>query len=145
MNISTVLINNKLAYNLTMEDAVKLKSARGLLLRLHKKLVDHERMLYEGFNGPVTSGQFLGILIEHPDFAWLRKFSTLIVDIDEMFDQKDGFPMEAVDIHLEKLRELVTMKDEDERFRAKYQAALQQDLDAAAHQGELKELLAIDT
>jgi hypothetical protein len=33
------------------------------------------------------------------------------------------------------------MEDEDETFRAKYQAGLQKDLDAAAHQGELKELL----
>jgi hypothetical protein len=34
------------------------------------------------------------------------------------------------------------MKDEDEVFKAKYQAALQQDLDAAARQGDLKLLLA---
>jgi hypothetical protein len=33
------------------------------------------------------------------------------------------------------------MNDEDEEFKAKYQAALQQDLDAAARQGDLRSLL----
>lgn len=112
-----------------------------MLLKLHKNLVDHERAMWEGINGPATAGQFLNVLIEDEDFSWLRKFSTLIVDIDEMFAQKDGVSVEAVDIHLAKLRDLVSMKDEDEAFRAKYQSALQQDLDAAARQGDLKSLL----
>lgn len=124
-----------------MEKANRLKNARNLLLKLHKTLLDHERRIYEGINGPVNSGQFLNLLIEDADFAWLRKFSTLIVDIDEMFDQKDGFAEEAVELHLVKLRSLISMKDEDEVFRARYQSALQQDLDAAAHQGDLRGIL----
>ncbi|MGQ0543560.1 MAG: hypothetical protein ACT4O9_17220 [Blastocatellia bacterium] len=123
-----------------MNKAETLKQARNLLLRLHKKLLDHERAIYEGINGPRNAAEFLNLLLEDPDFAWLRKFSTLIVEIDEMFDQKDGFAEEVVDLHITKLRDLISMKDEDEHFRAKYQAALQQDLDAAAHQGELKQL-----
>ena len=118
-----------------------LKSARNSLLKLHKSLLDHERAIYEGINGSVNAGQFLNVLLEDPDFAWLRKFSTLIVEIDELFDQKDGVTVESVEAHIIKLRELVSMEDEDESFRAKYQAALQQDIDAAAHQGVLRELL----
>jgi hypothetical protein len=124
-----------------MENGERLREARNLLLKLHKNLVDHERAIWEGMNGPATAGHFLNVLLEDPDFAWLRKFSTLIVDIDEMFAQKDGYAAEAVELHLAKLRDLVTMKDEDEAFRAKYQAALQQDLDAAARQGDLRLLL----
>ena len=124
-----------------MHYAQRLREARNSLLKLHKSLLDHERALYERIRGPVNAGQFLNVLLEDPDFAWLRKFSTLIVDIDEMFDQKDGFAEEDVELHIAKLRQLVSMEGEDERFRAKYQAALQQDLDAAAHQGVLKELL----
>lgn len=127
-----------------MNNAELLKGGRDLLLKLHKNLVDHERSIWEGMNGPATPGQFLNVLLEDRDFAWLRRFSTLIVDIDEMFAQKDGYTDEVVDIHLNKLRELVAMKDEDEEFKAKYQAALQQDLDAAARQGDLKLLLASD-
>ena len=111
------------------------------MLKLHKNLVDHERAIWEGMNGPATPGQFLNVLLEDPDFSWLRKFSTLIVDIDEMFAQKDGYLNEAVDLHLDKLRDLVSMKNEASEFKAKYQAALQQDLDAAANQGDLRFLL----
>ena len=124
-----------------MEKAERLRDARNVLLKLHKNLVDHERAIWEGINGPATPGQFLNVLLEDKDFVWLRKFSTLIVDIDEMFAQKDGYPAEAVDLHLEKLRQLISMNDEDEEFKAKYQAALQQDLDAASRQGDLRSLL----
>jgi hypothetical protein len=124
-----------------MDKSERLRDARNLLLKLHKNLVDHERAIWEGMNGAVTSGQFLNVLLEDPDFSWLRKFSTLIVDIDEMFAQKDGYSTETVELHLTKLRELISMEDEDEAFRAKYQAALQQDLDAAARQGDLRLLL----
>ena len=118
-----------------------LRSSRDLLLKLHKTLLDHERAIYEGINGPKTPGQFLGVLLEDPDFAWLRKFSTMIVEIDEMFAQKDGYSEETVEQHLAALRSLISMEDEGEAFRAKYQAGLQQDLDAAAHQGNLRNLL----
>jgi hypothetical protein len=118
-----------------------LKNGRNALLKLHKSLLDRERAIYEGINGPVNSGQFLTILLEDPDFSWLRKFSTLIVEIDELFDRKDAITPEAIDAHIMKLRELISMKDEDAAFRSRYQAALQRDLDAAAHQGTLKDLL----
>lgn len=125
-----------------MTNTELLKAARNLLLSLHKSLVDFERSLYEGMHGPVTSGQFLNLLLEDTDFSWLRKFSTLIVDIDEMYAQKDGFDNEAVDLHLAKLRELISMNVDDENFIDRYHTALQQDLDAAAKQGEIKSLLA---
>ena len=124
-----------------MSQTELLKNSRDLLLKLHKSLLDHERRIYEGINGPRTPGQFLTLLLEDPDFAWLRKFSTLIVQIDEMFDQKDGYSAEAVEAHIVALRSLVAMEDEDEEFKAKYQSGLQQDLDAAAQHGELRGLL----
>ena len=124
-----------------MTNTELLKSSRDLLLKLHKTLIDHERRIYDGINGPLTATQFLNALIEDPDFGWLRKFSTLIVDIDEMFAQRDGYFDEAVDAHIASLRRLVSMDDENEEFKVKYQSALQQDLDAAAHQGYLRTLL----
>ena len=124
-----------------MNNTELLRSSRDLLLKLHKSLLDHERRIYEGINGPRTPGQFLNLLLEDPEFAWLRKFSTLIVEIDEMFAQKDGYSQDAVDSHIVALRSLVAMEDEDETFKAKYQSGLQQDLDAAAHQGDSRALL----
>ncbi|MBC7900352.1 MAG: hypothetical protein H7070_09905 [Saprospiraceae bacterium] len=124
-----------------MNNTELLKESRNLLLGLHKSLVDFERSIYEGMHGTQTGGQFLNVLLEDADFAWLRKFSTLIVDIDEMFAQKDGFADDSVEAHLTKLRELIGMTNTDEEFIAKYQGALQQDMDAAAKQGELRSLL----
>jgi hypothetical protein len=126
-----------------MQKANQLREARNVLLKLHKTLIDHERVIYEGINGPLTAGAFLNLLLEHSDFGWLRKFSTLIVDIDEMFDQKDAVSEDAVELHLVKLRELVAMEEEDEVFRSRYQAALQQDIEAASRQGELREVLGL--
>ena len=126
---------------LDMTDIELLKAGRDQLLSLHKSLVDFERALYEGMYGKVTSGKFLTLLLEDGQFAWLRRFSVLIVDIDEMFAQKDGFTEEAVQVHLSKMRELAAMESGDEVFLAKYQGALQQDMDASSKHGELRKLL----
>ena len=112
-----------------------------LLLKLHKTMVDYERVTYETFNGPVTPGVFLNVLLNDEDFEWLRRFSTLIVDIDEMFAQKDGFNAEAVSTHLDRMRSLTAMEGEDDFFKAKYQIVLQNDLDAASLHAELKQLI----
>ena len=124
-----------------MKNTELLKAGRDGLLSLHKSLVDFERWKYETINGSVTPGKFLNMLLEDPDLSWLRKFSTLIVDIDEMFSQKDGFSEEAVALHLKKLRDLITMLEPDEDFVARYQSALQQDTDSATKQAELRLLL----
>jgi hypothetical protein len=124
-----------------MESREKLKNARNLLLKLHKSLLDREREVYENTNGPLNSGEFLNLLLEDLQFAWLRKFSILIVEIDEMFDLKDGISAEMIDANLVKIKELVEMKDFEENFRAKYEAGIQHNSDAASRQGELKAML----
>ena len=125
-----------------MTDADTLRSARNILLKLHKSLVDFERGSYERVYGPQNAGQFLNVLLEDENFAWLRKFSTLIVEIDEMFAVKDGIPEEMVKLNLQKIRELIGMKEPDEFFRAKYQHALQTDPEAAGSHAQLQALLA---
>lgn len=124
-----------------MENAELLKNARHLLLKLHKSMVDLEREMYEGIHGPQSPTEFLSLLLEDEDLAWLRKFSMLIVEIDEMFAAKDGIPSDMVDANLGKVRELVALTEEDEYFKAKYQFAIQHDSDAASLHSELKVLL----
>jgi hypothetical protein len=124
-----------------MNKAELLKSGRNRLLDLHKSLVDRERSAYESLKGPVTSGQFLNLLLEDPEFVWLRKFSTLIVDIDEMFAQKDGFDAKAVDVHISKMREIVMLEGDDEDFVARYKTAIDKDRSVAAIQADLRQLL----
>lgn len=124
-----------------MEDAEKLKNARDLLLKLHKSMLDLDREIYEGIHGKLNATEFLNLLLEDEDFAWLRQFSMLIVEIDEMFDLKTDQTVEMIDVNLKKVKELVEMKEDDEYFRAKYQFALQRDSDVASLHSELKALL----
>ena len=125
-----------------MENAEKLKKTRNILLKLHKSMLDLEREMYEGIHGKLNATDFLNLLLEDEDFAWLRKFSMLIVEIDEMFAQKDAIPSEMIDANLVKVRELVEMTEPDEYFRAKYQFAIQRDPNSAALHSQLKTLLA---
>jgi hypothetical protein len=124
-----------------MTDVDTLRYARNMLLDLHKSLIDFERAGYERMHGKLNAGQFLNVLLEDENFAWLRKFSMLIVEIDEMFDLKDGISSEMVKSNLAKVSELVSMNEPDEFFKAKYQYALQNDTEAAGKHAQLKGLL----
>lgn len=123
-----------------MENAETLKNARNLLLKLHKSMLDLEREMYEGIHGTLNATDFLNLLLEDEDFAWLRKFSMLIVEIDEMFDLKEGAADEMIKANLNKVKELIEMKEDDEYFKAKYQFALQRDANAAGLHSQLRTL-----
>ena len=125
-----------------MKPSERLKNARNILLKLHKSMLDLEREMYEGIQGKLSPADFLNLLMEDEDFAWLRKFSILIVEIDEMFDLKEGIEPDMIDANLRKVRELVEMKEPDEYFRAKYQFALQRDPNTAGLHSQLKKVLA---
>ena len=124
-----------------MDKAEKLKNARNILLKLHKSMIDIEREMYEGLNGKVTPAQFVTLLMEDDDFAWLRKFSVLIVEIDEMFASKEGPTDELIDASLQKVTELANMSEPDDYFRDKYQFALQRSPDSAGLHSQLKKAL----
>ena len=123
-----------------MESGEKLKNTRNILLKLHKSMLDLEREMYEGLNGPLSPSQFVNLLMEDEDLGWLRKFSMLIVEIDEMFAQKEGIPDGMIDANLDKVRELVEMTEPDDYFRVKYQFAIQRSPDAAGLHSQLKAL-----
>lgn len=124
-----------------MNKAEQLQNARNILLKLHKSMLDLEREMYEGLNGQVTPAQFVNLLMQDDDFAWLRKFSILIVEIDEMFASKGGYSEDLVDANLQKVRELAEMSETDDYFKAKYQFAIQRSPDAAGLHSQLKAAL----
>jgi hypothetical protein len=119
-----------------------LKEARLQLLKLHKLLVDNERETYEKDNGQITSGQFLNLLLNEENFAWLRKFSILIVEIDEMLDLSDGYTESMIEKQFSQMRNLLDLKNADQDFKTKYQMGLQNNSEVAGKHGELKNLLA---
>lgn len=124
-----------------MVNSEKLKNARNLLLKLHKTLLDNERGVYEQINGPLNATQFLNVLLEDKDFDWLRKFSMLIVEIDEMFAAKDGVHAELIEANLAKVKELIELRVSDEFFNAKYQYSLQRLPEAAALHSAIKSVV----
>lgn len=119
-----------------------LKEVRFRLLFLHKLLVDGERQIYEHQNGQLSSGQFLQLLLNEESFSWLRKFSILIVEIDEMLDLNDGFTKEMIEKHFTQLQNLLDFESIDKEFNLKYKNSIQNNCEVEAKHKELKNLLA---
>ncbi|MCY7346811.1 MAG: hypothetical protein LH614_11400 [Pyrinomonadaceae bacterium] len=118
-----------------------LKTARLKILALHKALIDDERNSFERLNGQITGGQFLNLLVDDKNFQWLRTFSILIVEIDEMLDLDDGFTENMIDDYLLQMRQVVSFELADEDFKSRYKNFIQNNPDIALRNKEIKDLL----
>ncbi|KPQ34229.1 MAG: hypothetical protein HLUCCA11_15885 [Phormidesmis priestleyi Ana] len=88
----------------------RLKEIRPELLRLHKALLDSERIVYEQTHGRIAnSGEFFRLVISDDAFSWLRPISQFIVQIDELLDlrKKEKIEPESAAILLEKARLMI--------------------------------------
>ena len=83
----------------------------------------------------------MNVLIDNQDFAWLRQFSMLIVEIDEMFDLKDGIDREMIEANLTKIGELLDPNVGDDSFNAKYDFSMSILPEAATLNEEMRILL----
>lgn len=92
-----------------------LAELRKALLRLHKTLLDAERLSYEIEHGPIKSnGDYLQLLINNERFTWLQPYTNLIVTIDETEESKEPVSAEAVEALWSRARQLTdesTMHD----------------------------------
>lgn len=106
----------------------RLKEVRNGLLRLHKSLLDSERALYERDVARITSpGQYLGLVIDDPFFAWLRELSQFIVMVDEALDlDEPDAPVDA-DRLIAQARELVAPAENGAGFGRRYYEVMQAD------------------
>ena len=125
----------------TEAERKQIVSIRNELLRLHKILLETERVRYERVNGRITDMfQLLNLTINDPAFAWLRPLSTLIVEIDEQLDDKEK-PMtsaQAKAVRAE-IRELLTPSQLGGDFQRNYHWALQESPDAViGHSASIK-------
>lgn len=108
------------------------------LLRLHKALLDMERINYEKVFGRVNSGELLQIVLNHPQFGWLRLISALIVEIDEILNDDEPVTVSDFEQLISGAQKLLT-SSENEEFKTKYQAALQREPDIVmAHSNVIK-------
>jgi len=110
------------------------------MLHLHKILLEMERADFERVSGRLTGGEMLQLVINHPQFAWLRQISALVVQIDETLDADEPVTLEEVQSLLGQTRSLFT-SSADKTFREKYQAALQRSPEAVMAHSEVTTLL----
>jgi len=120
----------------------RLTDLRHGLLRLHKALLDSERVSYERAHGRIESrGEFFQLVIGNAWFAWLHAVSELVVQIDEMLDAEE--PPTAIDATrlIARARLLLRPSEEGEGFSKRYFDALQRDPDVVLAHAAVKKLL----
>ena len=119
-----------------------LRDLRNKLLRLHKLLLDTERIAYEQVRGRISSGELLQLAIEHEQFAWLHRISELVVQIDEMLQADEPVSLEAVQNLIASTRTLITPSEVGNVFARKYYNALQREPGVVLAHAEVSEFLA---
>jgi hypothetical protein len=119
----------------------RMRELRLGLLRLHKALLDDERLAYERVYGQVTGGELLQLVINDEQFAWLHSISELIVRIDEMLDAEEPVTSADAETLLTQTRALLRPAEEGTDFERKYYAALQRDPDIVLAHREVTKIL----
>ena len=112
------------------QEAVRqpLQELHSALLKLHKALLDSEKIVYERNVGPIQSlNHFFQLLTNDPYFAWLRPISQLIVAIDETLDDKEALTNDSVDSLMRQSVFLLVPAQSTGEFAERYVAALQRD------------------
>ena len=112
------------------------------LLRLHKALLDDERVAYERLHGRIPSnGAFLQLVLNDAWFAWLRPLSQLMVKLDEFSEAKELSTHEKFPALLSSVRTLLTPTKEGEGFGRQYHDALQRSPDVVLAHAAVRALL----
>ena len=101
--------------------AAKVEQVRHTLLELHKAMLDAQRIEYERGHGRIeTSGEFLGLVLNHPEFEWIRALSALIARMDEWAEGMEGEAEDGFGSLVEALRSLIRPEGANAEFTAKY-------------------------
>ena len=122
------------------------KHLRQGLLRLHKMLLDQERVGYERARGKIgNSYEFLQLVLKDPWFDWLHRLSELIVQMDEALDTRDpDHPTTDKDAEalIARARTLLTPSESGSEFQKNYFLALQQSPDVVLLHSDLMKAFA---
>jgi hypothetical protein len=123
-----------------------LKELRLGMLRLHKLLLDEERVKYERARGPVgNSYEFLQLVMNDPWFDWLHRLSELIVQIDELLairDVESPASEEDAQALVGRTKELLAPSESGGEFQKNYFLALQKSPDVVLQHKDLRALMA---
>jgi len=120
---------------------LRLGTLRLALLKLHKALVESERVSYEAVIGRIQSpNHFLQLLTRDPWFAWLHPLSQLIVAMDELLDGKEPLTVSRVDALARQADRLIIPMETGDGFGRHYFDALQRDPDVVLAHAEVAKL-----
>ena len=112
------------------------------LLRLHKALLDDERVSYERVHGRIPSnGAFLQLVLGDAWFAWLRPLSQLMATLDELGEEDKSPDGQDTVTLVASIRTLLTPTEEGEGFGRQYHDALQREPDVMLAHAAVKALL----
>lgn len=104
----------------------RLEAIRDALVRLHKQVINDERIPYERAHGRIpTSGEFLRLVLHDVWFAWLHPLSELIVAIDQALADEEPVTESIVAALVERTRALLTHGGPT--FGPRYREVLQRD------------------
>ena len=123
------------------EARARLRGVSRALVRLHKALLDDERVQFERVRGRIeSSGEFLQLVLHDEWFAYLRPLSALVVGIDELLDAEAATQGEA-DALVAQARAMLKPSETGNEFARRYYAAIQRDPDVIFAQREALRLL----
>lgn len=114
------------------------------LLNLHKVLLDDERAAYERDHGRIAPAKMLQLVIGDAQFAWLRRISELIVQIDELLESNEPDAASRATDLVAQIRALLLAPNPQDEFGRKYSAALQRLPDAVLAHKSVAALLPLN-
>ena len=103
-----------------------LTELRNALVPLHRTLLEWERAAYERIHGRTGAAELLKVIVEDPQFAWLRPVSELIARIDEVLQTDAPDVRVDVDGIVSQARVLIVPDEEGTPYARRYHAALQE-------------------
>ena len=126
---------------ISTETRARLGEVRHALLKLHKALIDDERIEFERERGRIaSSGEFLQLVLNDQWFAYLRPLSALVVQIDELLDAEEATQADADALMAQARAMLRPEADDASGLGERYRAALQRAPDVVMAHAEAVKL-----
>lgn len=121
-------------------DRGSLRELSERLMRLHRLLLDRERVAYEARHGAVPSRELFQLLLHDEGFAWLRPLSKMVARIDELVDAKGPLAEDDAGRLLHEAHALLK-SDARDAFHDKYRDALQESPDVVMAHADVSKIL----
>ncbi|HEY0210201.1 hypothetical protein [Acerihabitans sp.] len=125
--------------NINGDHRASLRTISTSLRKLHKALIDLETTRFGQIGGTF---EHLQLVSGHPQFAWIRRLSEILVELDERLDEPEDIDAATLLSYKTAIERLLALGPEnDTEFSKKYIAALQESTEVAMAHGALRHLL----